>query len=926
MPDLPHGTITFLFTDIEGSTRLWQAHPDAMGPALAHHDALLRHAVEAHGGMVFKTVGDAVCAAFPIAPDALAAALAAQRALLTEDWGGVGPLQVRMGLHTGAAEEREGDYFGQPLNRIARLLAAGHGGQVLLSLPTAELVRDALPRDGALRDLGEHHLKDLYRPERVFQLLHPELKEAFPPLHTLGSRQNNLPLQPTPLVGREREAAAVGELLLRSDAHLVTLTGPGGVGKTRLALQVGADLLDAFPDGVYFVGLAPVTDPRGVATALAAVLGLREEAGRPLDETLAGFLQDRQTLLILDNFEQVVAAAGLVAELLAASPGTAVLATSRERLGLRGERGYPVPPLTVPDPGRPEAPERLTQYEAVRLFVARAVEARPDFAVTNDNAPAVAEICHRLDGLPLAIELAAARVGVLPPRTLLARLNARLKLLTGGARDLPARQRTLRDAIAWSYDLLADPERALFRRLAVFTGGWTLEAAEAVAAAGGEDGVDTLDGLTSLVNKSLVRGTGLSGEDGPDEVLRFGMLETIREFAAEQLAGSGEDDEIRRRHADYFLNLAVTAAPELTGPQQHQWLAQLDADHANLRLALTWVEERGEAETSLRLASHLSRFWAVRSYLSEGRAWLEAALAVPGEAPPALRAAALDGASMFARAQGDHLRAAELAGEALILARTLGDVAATAQALYVLGVIAQMRGEHDRAAAFLEEGLVLARQLGNRKMIAWLLNVLGDVAAGRGDHDRAFALVEESLALKRTEGDQVGIAVSLINLGAMAYNQGDLPRATAHYEEALGLYRALGDRDGVAMVLNNLGVVVLDQGDHRQAGGLLRDGLDLFREVGDPSGIAYGLEGLARLAAARGEADRATRWLGSVAALREVIGEPVPSEQQASYDVVKAGLRARLGDDSFEAAWSAGRGLPPAEAVAEALQMESVDA
>jgi predicted ATPase/class 3 adenylate cyclase len=546
MAEAPSGTVTFLFTDIEGSTRLWERSQERMQSVLAQHDVLLREGIERQGGYVFKTVGDAFCAAFPAAPEALAAALSAQRALAREE--ALAALRVRMALHTGAAEERGGDFFGPPLNRVARLLAAGHGGQVLLSRATQELVRDSLPAGAFLRDLGEHRLRDLTRPEHIFQLTAPELPSEFPPLRTLELRLHNLPLQPTPLIGREKEVHEVTERLRRSEVRLLTLTGPGGTGKTRLALQAAAELVEEFEDGVFFVNLAPLTDPELVPSSIAQVLGVRETGGRSLPERLHEHLRERRMLLVLDNFEQVVEAAPVVTALLAAAPRLKVLVTSRTALHLRGEKGYVVPPLSLPDPKQLPPLERLGQYEAVRLFIERALDVRGDFAVTDENAPAVAEICHRLDGLPLAIELAAARIRILSPEALLRRLENRLKLLTGGARDLPERQRTLQATIGWSHDLLSEAEKVLFRRLPVFTGGRTLEAIETVCDAEGELGLDVLEGVTSLVDKSLLRQEeGIGGEP------RLVMLETIHEYAREKLEESGEGQEIRRRHAEFFL-------------------------------------------------------------------------------------------------------------------------------------------------------------------------------------------------------------------------------------------------------------------------------------------------------------------------------------------------------------------------------------
>ena len=462
MADSPTGTVTFLFTDIEGSTSMWERDAAAMRKALARHDEILRSTIETHGGYVFKTIGDAFCAAFATTPDAVEAALAAQRALHSEPWDEGCGIRVRMALHTGVVEERGGDYFGPPVNRVARLLSAGHGGQTLLSLATQELVRDVLPVDAKLDDLGERHLKDLFRSERVFQLVVPDLPSEFPPLRTLESRRNNLPLQPTPLVGREREVEEVCGRLRQGQVRLLTLTGPGGTGKTRLSLQAAADLLEDFEGGVFFVPLATITDPELFLTEVAGALGVRESGDVPLRALLREYLSRRELLLVLDNFEQLLSATSLAGELLSAAPRVKVLATSRIPLGLYGEHEYAVPPLSVPDPKRLPSFKVLSQYEAVRVFIERAGAAKAGFEITNENAPAIAEICVRLDGLPLAIELAAARIKLLPPKALLTRLGNRLKLLTGGARDLPDRQRTLRGAIEWSYDLLDEGEKTLF--------------------------------------------------------------------------------------------------------------------------------------------------------------------------------------------------------------------------------------------------------------------------------------------------------------------------------------------------------------------------------------------------------------------------------------------------------------------------------
>jgi predicted ATPase/class 3 adenylate cyclase len=586
---LPAGTVTFLFTDLEGSTRLLEAHPHAYQDAVARHHALLRGAVEAHGGAVFETVGDAVYAAFARPTDAVAAALAGQVALHREAWGAVGELRVRMGLHTGEVERQGAHYFGAPLYRGARLTATAHGGQVVLSEATAALVREALPPGAGLRDLGAHRLKDLQQPERVAQLTHPALPAAFPPLRSLDARPHNLPLQLTSFVGRERE---LGEVARRLGAvRLLTLTGAGGVGKTRLALQTAAGLVEAHPDGVWLVELAPLADPALVPQAVAAAVGVREEPGRPLVATLADALRPKHLLLLLDNCEHLLdAAAALAAALLRACPGVRVLATSREALGLAGEAPYRVPSLALPAPGSTPPVAAPARPEAVTLFVERAAVAQPAFAVTDRTAPAVVEVCRRLDGIPLAIELAAARVRVLPVEQLLARLDDRFRLLTGGGRTVPPRQRTLRATVEWSHALLSEAERALFARLAVFAGGFSLEAAEAVGAGDGVPTDEVLDRLSRLVDQSLV-----VADEAADGTARFRLLETLRQYAGERLAASGEAAAARDRHAAFYLALAEASRPPAAEHHDGAWLARLEREHDNLRAALAWTQPRDDA-------------------------------------------------------------------------------------------------------------------------------------------------------------------------------------------------------------------------------------------------------------------------------------------------------------------------------------------
>ena len=916
MAEPPTGTVTFLFTDIEGSTKLWERSPEGMRLALARHDEILRQAVDEHGGHVFKTVGDAFCAAFTTAPEALEAALSAQRSILVEEWvAEIGELRVRMALHTGAAEERRGDYFGSPLNRVARLLSAAHGGQVLLSLATQALVRDDLPEGAELRDLGERRLKDLFRAERIFQVTAPDLPSSFPPLKTLDVRPNNLPASPTLLIGREQEVTEVCGWLQRKGVRLLTLTGTGGTGKTRLGLQAAAELLDEFRDGVFFVTLAPIIDPKLFVSTVARVLGVRESGDQPLEEALKTHLRDKQLLLLLDNFEQVLEAAPVVGELLSACPKLKVLVTSRSVLRVYGEHEYVVPPLALPDPGRPPPIETLTQYEAVSLFIERAQAAKPGFRVTNENAPAVAEICHRLDGLPLAIELAAARLKLLSPQAMLARLSERLKLLRTGPRDLPERHRSLRGAIEWSHDLLDEDERALFARLSVFSGGRTLEAIEAVCNLEGE--LDVLEGVQSLLEKSL-----LMQEEGPEGEPRFVMLETIHEYAREKLEDGREAEEIRRAHAEYFLNLAEEAEQQLKGRRQLEYLEQLEAEHDNFRAALAWALERGDTELAMRLGGALWWFWLVRGHLSEGQRWLEQALAKAGRATTAsARAKALTGAGRLLLEQGNCEAATALLEESVSSFRAMGHKEGLANSVDNLGIAQAYQGELEQAKALFEESLELFREAGDNWGVAECLNNLALLAALWHERDRETALHEESLKISRELGDKRGITMSLVNLSSAALSRGDHQRAAVLCEEGLALGRELGDKGLIGLVLNNLGLALLESGDSNRAMELLEESLTTQQTLGDKYNLHGVLLSFASASAAGGKPMRAARLVGAAQGIREATGiHLLDIEHHALVERFLGAVRSQLEAEVWEEAWEKGRAMTLEEAVSYALE------
>ena len=869
MPDLPSGTVTFLFTDIEGSTALWERNRQTMGGTVERHFAVLATAIQAQGGIPFKTVGDAIHAAFPTAPAAVAAALAAQRALLAEDWGEIGGLRVRMAVHAGeAAPDEHGEYLAAPLNRLSRLLATAHGGQILLTQAVQQLSRGALPAGAELRDLGEHRLRDLLEPEHVYQLLHPDVPATFPPLLSLDTRPNNLPRQPTPFVGREQQVDGIVDLLRRAEVQLVTLIGPGGTGKTRLALQAAAELLDDFTDGVFFVPLAPLTESGLVSAAIVSALGLREEGGQPLADRLQNFLSAKTLLLVLDNVEHLAEAAPVIGNLLESAAGLKVLATSRIPLHLRAEYEYPVPPLGLPHRHPSPTAEQLSQYEAVRLFLARAQAVKPDFAITNDNASAVAEICWRLDGLPLAIELAASRVRMLSPQAMLARLEQRLPFLTGGARDAPKRQRTLRNAIGWSYDLLQPEEQVLFRRLAVFVGGCTLEAAEAVTNLDGK--LDVFAGIERLIEHSLLRqGEGRGGEP------HLTILETVREYGLEQLAASGEEGEIREHHAEHFAKLGEETE-RVFWSRPVPLMAVLEAEADNLRAALGWAEGHGKAETGLRLALAFGVQAMQRGTPAEGWEWLRRVLSLGGGDPP-LRARALTGFGWHALYQGDSESAMEAAEQAV------------------------------------------ATAAGESWILAMALLLLGSVELEQGTIDTARRRFEEALAL--VEGDvDVGVWAPpiLMNLGLLAAIQGDVAEARRWYEATLAALPADAVTFIRPMVLGNLASMAWNEGDWSRAAVLQREALPLRRALRDVLALANSLANGAEFAAVGGRPEVAARLLGAAEALRLRGGVTIDPFNLDDPDALKARVRDQLGEPAFAAAWTEGESLPLDQAIAEA--------
>jgi len=927
METLPTGTVTFLYTDIEGSTIRWERNPAAMKAAVERHDALMRAAIEAYGGSVFRIMGDAFCASFSTAPQALAAALDAQKSLHAEVWDPqVGPIKVRMALHTGVGEVRDGDYVGTPLNRVARLLSTGYGGQTLLSRSAYDLVRYNLPDGIALRDLGEHHLKDLTQAEHIFQAVVPDLPTDFPPLKTLDNRPNNLPTQPTALVGRQSELVALCALVRRPDTRLVTLTGPGGIGKTRLALQAAADLLDDFEDGAFLVPLSTLMEPNLLPSAIAQALSLHDPGGRPPLESLKEYLRGKQILLVLDNFEQIVAGSPTVAELLAACPTVKALVASREVLHIRGDKECAVPPLGLPDLQNMPGPEELARYDSVALFVQRAQDVKPDFQISDENAHALAELCRRLDGLPLAIELAAARIKVLSPQAMLARLRSRLTLLTSGARDLPERQQTLRNTIAWSYDLLPPAEQLLFRRLSVFVGGFTLEAAEAICNSELvilnselspleesiqnsklliQDSEDVLEGLMALVDKSLLRQEERWGGEG-----RFMMLETIQEFARQMLAESGEAEQMRKRHAEFFIALATRVGPGIMSPCRIAALSLLESEHDNLRTVLEWCASSPERyDIGLHLAANLAIFWDYQTvHMSEGSAWLARMLTLTGGGPRTLvRGNALMGAGVLAMALGDYDSARARLTESRDICEEAGDDSCAIMSTGTLALTYQLAGDPAQAIKLGSEAMARVKESGSpvsafrldtlepvrvpntpysllpaEWSIAFLNFILGDAYLAAGDLETAHDFHRKSLESFRGLGVQEDATLPITSLGKIAMLQGNYEEARVLLEESLSIRRKINIVWYTAITLTTLSDLARYQGDYDRAEKLAQESLKMFRNLNNVGGIAWALYVLGCAALHRDDLPQASSHFKESLQLRKEQG----NKQQIAEDLL----------------------------------------
>ncbi len=910
MPEsLPTGTVTFLFSDVEGSTRLWEDHHEEMKTALAAHDKVMRAAIEDNDGHVFSTSGDAYAAAFKRPGQALQAAIAAQAGLADLSVGD-SSMRVRMAVHTGSADERDGDYFGPAVNRVARLMSVGNGGQVLVSTATAQLIQDTLPAGATLHDLGEHRLKDLSRPEQVYQLLHDSIAHDTRALRSLDAFPHNLPIQLTSFVGRQQEVEEVTKLL--SGARMVTLAGVGGAGKTRLAIQTAAELLANYEDGVWLIELAAITDPTRITATVMDVLGVEEKANEEPIDTLTRALSKKQILLVLDNCEHVVdPAANFAAAALGAGTGVSMLATSREMLGVPGEYPFQVKSLASPESLEEEVRLALLRYPAVQLFSERAELARPGWRVTADNADSVVQICQRLDGMPLAIELAAARLRMMPADKIAERLDDRFRLLTGGSRTVLPRQQTLEAAIDWSFDLLSDEEQTLFGRLAVFMGGFTLEAAEAVCGVDPLDDYAVLDHIGHLVDKSLVQAE--EKEDG----VRYRMLETLRQYARQRLAESEEVEPMRKRHAEHFRGLVEEALPNLRGRDEAYWFARLDDELDNIRQAMSWALEAGEAQLVQAISGSLYRYFMYRYRWIEGREWAEKAVEASDE-PTVERAWALLAAGTLAQF-GYHVDASvEHLDQALDLARSLGLDDVLHAALNNRANASSAMGMQGEALKMYEENLELDRRLGSLDgaivtltNIATQRNALGDAA---GAVEAAEQAVNDAIRF----GSERMVFTSRLFLLDPLLASGDLDEL----ETQIGLMREAEQKpesDFIPGVVEMWSAVLnMARGATDEAAREMIRGLQRFRGMPDPyelvGGVLWTLVRGADLVNLLGDPPLGARLLGSAEALVDAKGYVRNGREQRILQEITSGIRSELSDAEFEREFAVGRNMDTRDA------------
>lgn len=905
MSSLPSGIVTFLFTDIEGSTKLAQAHPDLWESLRERHHSILGGAIETNHGYIFQIIGDALCAAFHTVVDGLTAAVEAQRGLQNEEWG-ESRIKVRMGLHTGSAELQGNDYRGYlTLVKVQRIMSVAYGGQILLSSTSSELLHNELPKDIRLRDLKEHRLKGLPDPERLWQVVAPDLQQDYPPLSSLSEIPNNLPLQLTTFIGREREINQIKKRLEKN--RLVTLTGSGGIGKTRLSIQVASQLLEEYPNGVWLVELAPITDPALVARAICTALDIIPQGDTPALNALTDYLKQKKILLVVDNCEHLIDACAKLCDLLLHTcPNLQILTSSREALGTEGENSYHVPSLSLPE--SKSGFLAIEKSEAVKLFTERAASVVPEFELKEANAPVVAQICQRLDGIALAIELAASRVKLLGVDQIATRLDDAFRLLTGGSRTALPRQQTLRAMIDWSYNLLSDEEKTALQQLSVFVGGWSLEAAESVG-----NNPNMLDLLTHLVDKSLVT-VDLKHGGEP----RYYLLETIRQYGRERLSQSGDADSIREQHFAYFLAFARRVESLVVGADQRMWFDRLELELDNFRAALEWSLDSGEsgAQAGLQMANSLWWFWFLCQH-DEDVKWLRKALAASQNSTDLVtRANALSRlawADFFDEAAAD---------EGLALGRTLGPAGreSVATALLIKGAWSVYQAKSAQGKLLAEASLKLFRELGHRWGTCEALTWLGLSLINMGEPHGAVAPLEESLALARQARDGNEIGFALWQLGRSALARGDYVEATKFMSEGLAMFKELRLDGGVTFVLDDLGKAALAQGDYQQASSYYKEALLLYWNRGSEHNTARSFEQLANVAVICQQSERAARLMGAADALRQSSCNALFPFQKADYESTLNLLHSQLDQSTFATCWAEGKAMYVKEAVKYALE------
>ena len=916
MNNLPSGTVTFLFTDIEGSTKLWEKYPEAMKSALAKHDAFLKEAIESNNGQVIKTTGDGVHAVFATAIDAVKSALASQRNLqsLILNNSEVA-IKVRMGIHTGEAELRDGDYYGGTLNRAARIMSIGHGGQILVSETTLHIAQEHLTANVSTLDLGEHHLKGLTKPEKIYQVSAPDLKQEFPLLKSEIFATDNLPTQLTSFVGRELELAEAKSRL--ENARLLTLIGPGGTGKTRISIELGSQLISDFKDGVWLVEFAPIADPSLVTQTIASTLDIGEVPGVPLKTLLHDFLREKHLLLILDNCEHLVEASARVADkLLHVAPNIKIIASSREALGIAGETVYRVPSLSLPNQDE-VTKEAVMGFESVQLFVERASAANPKFQLTDENTSSVAQICSRLDGIPLALELAASRTTFFSAVQVAKRLDDRFKLLTGGSRTALPRQQTLRALIDWSYDLLSEDERALLRRLSVFAGGWTFEAAETIC-----NNVDVFEHLPQLVNKSLV-----TVKDEGDEP-RYFLLETIRQYARDKLLEQGEGKGTRDRHLAYFIEMAETAQPLILDKDKElEWIHRLQMEYDNIRTAIEWGLSNDPLAVA-RIVYSLSSLSVVRSSAGEGHRWGEKALKEIDNAgknktdeEKLTKARLLVSMGMLSFSMGNNQASRSEDLEAILILRELGDRRSLAIALGFLCGASILTGHKEESIMVYEEALNIAEELGDNYILGTVLTAGSRVEVfAKGDFSKAIEHNTRASELLKEHGNRWAYGISMYGFGNLYIAQRNFDKSREKFQIAMQTMQELGSLRNVSMIKSDLAHILRYEGKYSEAITAYRETIKDWQRMGHRAAIAHQLECMAFIYKAMEQPERAVQLFGAAEALRQKIEIDMTAQERQEYDKEVADLKTNMDEQEFVSLWTEGRSMTMDEAIKLALE------